>query len=65
MLFENLLILSKNLSFGMIITYLLRYFEIEVSSDTVFAPSVNIDRTLLKRMQAEFHERAQVPQAPP
>jgi len=65
MLSENLFIPSRNLSFGMMITHLLRYFKIDISSETAFAPPDNIDRTLLKRMQVGARERANVPQAPP
>ena len=50
MLSENLLIPSRNLSFGMMFTHLFKYFKINVSVDTAF--SVNIDHTVLKRMQA-------------
>ena len=55
---ENLLIPSRSLSFGMMITNLLRYFETDISSKTTFAPSVNINRTLIKRMQVGSRERA-------
>jgi len=65
MIFENLLIPNRNLPFGMMITHLLRYFKIDLSFETSFALSVNIDRTLLKRMQAGTYVRAHVSQAPP
>ena len=65
MLSANLLIPSTNLPFGMMITHFLKYFKIDISSETAFAPSVNIDHTFLKRMQAGVRECANVPLAPP
>jgi len=47
------------------ITQLLGYFKIDISSKTTFTPSVNIDRTILKKIQIGARERANVPQAPP
>ena len=64
MISKNLLIPSKNLPFGMMIFHLLRYLKINLSSEAAFAPSVNIDRTLLKRMQVGTREHVYIPQAP-
>jgi len=36
----------------MIITYVLKYFKIDVSNENAFLSSVDIDRTFLERMQA-------------
>jgi len=63
MISENLLISGSNLPFGMMITHLLKYFKIDFSFETAFAPSVNIDRTFLKRMQAGTREHAHIPHA--
>jgi len=48
MVSENLLIPSRNISFEMMITHFLRYFNINLSFETAFAPSVNIYRIFLK-----------------
>ena len=50
MLSEHLLIPSRNLSFGMILTRLFK--KTDLSSERDIAPSVNINSTLLKRIQA-------------
>ena len=63
MISKNLLILSRNLPFGMMITHLLKYFKIDLSFETAFSPSVNIDHTLLKRLKVGTREHAH--QAPP
>jgi len=44
--FDHLMIPSRNLSNGMIITYFLKHFKIDLSGKTVYPPSVDIDRTL-------------------
>jgi len=49
MLSEHFMIPNRNLPYRMIITHLLKYFKIDVSSENTFPPSVDIDRTLLKR----------------
>ena len=48
---KNLLILSGNIPYGMMIIHLLNYFKIDLSKETPFVPTINIDRTLLKSMQ--------------
>ena len=40
------MILSRNLPYEMIVTYLLRYFKIDISGETACPPSIDIDRTL-------------------
>jgi len=50
MLSEHLLIPSRNLSFGMILTRLFK--KTDLSSERVIAPSININSTLLTRIQA-------------
>ena len=47
----------------MMISHLFKYLKIDISGETVFASSTDIDCTLLKRMQAGA--RAYIPQAPP
>jgi len=59
MLSEHLMIPSRNLSYGMIVTRLLRYFKIDIRGETAYPLSVDIDRTLLKRMQSGTRAHAQ------
>ena len=61
MLSEHLMISSRNLPYGMIVTHLLRYFKIDISSETAYPPSIDIDRTFLKRMQSGTRAHAQPP----
>ena len=61
MLLEHFMIPSRNHPCGMTFTHLLKYFKIDVSDENVFPPSVNIDCTLLKRMQASTRAHAQPP----
>jgi len=58
MLSEHLVTPSRNLPCEMIITHLLKYFKINVSGEKAFDPSVEIDRTLLKKIQASTHAHA-------
>ena len=46
MLSEHFMISSRNLLYGMIITRLLRYFKVDLSSDIAYPPSIDINRTL-------------------
>jgi len=61
MLLEHFMIPSRNHPCGMTFTHLLKYFKIDVSDKNVFPPSVNVDCTLLKRMQASTRAHAQPP----
>ena len=45
----------------MIITHLLRYFKIDISGETAYPSSIDIDRTILKRMQSGTRAYAQPP----
>jgi len=45
----------------MIITHLLRYFMIDIFRETAYPPFINIDHTLLKRMQSGTRAHAQPP----
>ena len=51
----------------MIITRLLKYFKVDLSDESVVAPSIDIDCILLKRMQVGTRAHAQAPhvQSPP
>jgi len=51
----------------MIITHVLNYFKVDLSGENIVAPAIDIDRTLLKRMQAGTCVHAQPPsvQYPP
>ena len=59
MLSEHLLIPNRNLSFGMLITRLLKLFKFDLSGEKTVAPSIDINSTLLKRMHVG--ERAPIP----
>jgi len=48
----------------MMIDHLFKYFKFDISSETAFAPSLNIGHTLLRMMQAGTRERAHIPQGP-
>ena len=43
----------------MIITHILRYLKVDISSESAYPPSINIDYTLLKRMQPGTRAQAQ------
>jgi len=47
------------------VALLFKYFKFNISGETAFDLSVDIDHTLLKRMQVGTHEHAHIPQAPP
>jgi len=51
MLSEHLLIPSRNLPHEMIITCLLKHLKVDFSGEKAIAISVDINSTLLKRMQ--------------
>ena len=55
MLTEHLLILNRNLPFGMLTTHLLKLHNIDLSGEKVIASSVDINSTLLKRMHVGEH----------
>ena len=57
MLLKHLIISSRNLPYAKIITHLFKYFKTDISGETAFSPSVDIDRTLLKSMQADSRVR--------
>ena len=58
MLSEHLLILRRNLPFGMILTRLFKHLKIDLSGKRAIASSVNINSTLLKRMKADARVHA-------
>jgi len=43
----------------MIVTHLLRYFKIDISGEAAYPHSIDIDHTLLKRMQCGTRAHAQ------
>ena len=51
MLSEHLLIPSRNLPYGMIITRISKRLKVDLFGEKAIAPSVDINSTLLKRMQ--------------
>ena len=55
---DHLLIASKNLSYGIILTHLFKHLKINLSNKRSAAPSIDNDRTLLKRMHVGFHAQA-------
>jgi len=55
---------GRHLPYGMLISYLLKHLGFVLSSETPSEPSVNLDCTLLKRMQAQIR-RAPPEQPPP
>jgi len=57
-LFEHLLIPSRNIPYGMILIRVLKHLKIDLSKEKIIAPSIDIDRTLLKRMQAGLRAHA-------
>jgi len=63
MLSEYLLIPNRHLSFGMLITRLLKQLKFDLSVERSIAPSIDINNTLLKRMHVGEH--ALIPQLPP
>jgi len=68
MLFEHLLILSTNLPYRVILTRLFKHLKIDLSGKKAIAPFVNINSTLIKKMQASTRAHAPSslvqPQAP-
>ena len=64
-LFEHLLIPSRNLPYGIILTRVFKHLKIDLSDEKIIAPSIDIDRTLLKRMQARLRAHAPPYLAPP
>jgi len=50
MLSDHLLIPTRNLPYGMILTHLFKHFKINQPDERVVNPSVDINSTLLKRM---------------
>ena len=65
MLSEHLLILSRYLHFGKILTRLFKHPKIDLSGERVIAPFVDINSTLLKRMQAGARVHAPSPPVQP
>ena len=55
MLSDHLLIPSRNLLYWMILTRLFKHLKINLSNERTVAPSIDIDRTLLKRMHVGLH----------
>jgi len=60
---EHLLIPNRYLSFGMLVTHLLKQLKFDLYVERSIEPSVDINSTLLKRMCAR--ERVPAPQPPP
>ena len=60
MVSDHLLVPNRHLSFGMIITHLLKQLNFDLSSERSVEPSVDINSTLLKRMRVR--ERPPAPQ---
>ena len=58
MLFEHLLIPNRNLPFGMILICLFKHLKIDLFGEIALAPSIYINNTLLKRMQASSRVHA-------
>ena len=65
MLFEHLLILSTNLPYRVILTRLFKHLKIDLSGKKAIAPFVNINSTLIKRMQASTRAHAPSPLVQP
>ena len=60
---DHLLIPSWHLTFGMLITRLLKQLKFDLSTERSIEPSVDINSTFLKKMRAR--ERVPAPQHPP
>ena len=58
MLIDHLLILSRNLPYRMILTRLLMHLKINLSDERIVAPSIDIDRTLMKMMHGGLRDQA-------
>ena len=57
---------GRNLPFGMLITHLLKGLGFDLSTESHYDPSVNIDSTLLKRIEAQMRRHAlEQPPVPP
>ena len=65
MLFGHLLIPSRNLPYRMILTWFFKHLKIDLSGEKAIAPFVDINRTLLKKTQADNHAHAQHPSIQP
>ena len=57
---DSLLVPTRHLPFGMVITYLLKQLNFNLSNEQSIEPSVDLNNTLLKRMRPREH-----PPAPP
>jgi len=65
MLFIHLLIPSRNLSYWMIITRLLKHLKVDLFDEKAIAPSMDLNNTVLKRMQTATRVHAPVPPIQP
>jgi len=60
---DHVLVPTRHLPYGMFISYLLKQLDFDLFSETPTEPSVNLNRTLLKRMHARV--RLPAPEQPP
>jgi len=60
---DHVCVPSRHLPYGMLISYLLKQLDFDLSSETPSEPSVNLNNTLLKRMHARV--RLPAPEQPP
>jgi len=65
MLSIHLLIPSRNLSYWMFITRLLKHIKVDLSDEKTIASSMDINNTVLKRMQTATRVHAPVPPIQP
>ena len=66
MLSEHLLISTRNLPYGMLLTRLFKHFKINLSNERVVNPLIDINSTLLKRVHVGAHVQASShPSLPP
>jgi len=63
---DNVLVPIRHLPYGMLISYLMKQLDFDLSSVRPSEPSVNLNSSLLKRMEAGTrHAAAQQPPIPP
>ena len=63
---DHVLVPMRHLPYGMLISNLLKQLNFDLSSEIPSEPSVNLNSTLLKRMQAQMRHHAQEqPPIPP
>jgi len=66
MLFDNYMISTRHLLFGMLLTHIFKHFQVSFSEETSLPHAVSTDHTLLKRMHvatcaSHAHEQPALP----